>query len=236
MSLHHLAVIMDGNGRWATSRGLPRVMGHQAGYEAMKRLIRQAPELEIKVLTFYCFSTENWARPVDEVDFLMSLPSRFVEQELPELMANNVKVLLSGRLDQVPKAAMRSGERVVAATQNNTGLIVNLAFNYGGRAELLDALQAIAADCLAGRLEPQQITEETVRQHLYQGELPDPDLILRTSGEQRLSNFLLWQSAYSELYFSNSYWPDFDRLELEQIVRDFQQRVRRFGGITQGAP
>jgi len=221
---------MDGNGRWAARQGQPRFMGHQAGYEAMKRIIRCAPDFGIRFLTFYAFSTENWKRPVDEVSFLMALPLRFLEQELQEMNANGVRVIHSGRLDGVPAATRSAIEQAVQNTETNETLTVNLAFNYGGRAEVTDTVRLLAGLIAKGELTAEEIDEQLISSRLYQPALPDPDLIVRASGEQRLSNFLLWQSAYSELIFSDKLWPDFDRDELEKIVDEYSRRQRRYGG------
>ena len=229
--LRHLALIMDGNGRWAEARGLPRFMGHQAGYETLKRIIRIAPEFAIEMLTFYVFSTENWKRPTDEVNFLMALPLNFVDKDLDELMQNEVRVVISGREGMLPEKTLEALHKVTLATAANSGPIVNLAFNYGGRAEIIDAVRALAFDVAAGTLLPQRIEEADLQAKLYQPELPDPDLIVRSAGELRLSNFLIWQSAYSEFYFSDKFWPDFDRDELASIVSAYRQRKRRFGGL-----
>jgi len=230
-TLRHLAMIMDGNGRWATARNQPRFMGHQAGYETMKRIIRLAPDYAIEALSFYAFSTENWGRPIEEVEFLMSLPLRFYEQDLAEMQQNGVRVIHSGRLDAVPDKTRHAIEQVVRETAQNDHLIVNLAFNYGGRAELVDAMRQIAAEVAAGGLQPEQLDEALIGARLYQPELPEPDLIVRASGEQRVSNFLLWQGAYSELYFSEKLWPDFDKEELERILEAYKQRNRRYGQV-----
>ncbi|MCL2497046.1 MAG: isoprenyl transferase [Symbiobacteriaceae bacterium] len=229
--LHHLALIMDGNGRWAERRLLPRTMGHQAGLEAMRRLIRAAPARGIKVLTFFAFSTENWQRPPREVEFLMSLPERFVKQDLPELIENKVKVLHSGVTENIPTATLAAIREACQATVANDRLYVNLAFNYGGQQEIVDAVKAIVQDVQGGILAAEEIRAESISARLYHPELPPPDLIVRASGEQRLSNFLLWQSAYAELLFSPLLWPDFDDQELERICSEYTNRQRRFGGI-----
>ena len=229
--LKHLAIIMDGNGRWATRRGQPRIMGHQAGYEAMRRIIRCAPDFSIRYLTFYAFSTENWQRPLEEVNFLMSLPLWFFEHDLQELKSNGVRVIHSGRLDIVPAKTRSAIEQAVRETVANDILVVNLAFNYGGRAEIADAVRLLANKVAQGQLTPDDVDEEFLSRHLYQPTVPDPDLILRTSGEQRLSNFLLWQTAYSELFFTDTLWPDFDRAELARIIEEYGKRQRRYGGV-----
>lgn len=228
---HHIAFIMDGNGRWAQQRHMPRTYGHQAGMESMRKVIRKCGELGIRVVTFYTFSTENWKRSPSEVDFLMRLPIEFIEQDLPELMANQTKLVLSGSLEDVPAKTVEALLRGVAATKENQKLIVNLAFNYGGRDELVRCFQKIIIEVLEQRVNPTQISEQLIQQYLDQPELPDPDLIIRTGGEQRLSNFLLWESAYTEFYFAQEYWPEMNAELLEKILLDFAGRKRRFGGL-----
>jgi undecaprenyl diphosphate synthase len=210
-------------------------VGHQAGLEAMRRMIRAAKHHSIDVLTFFAFSSENWNRPHDEVAFLMSLPIRFVEQDLAELMLNNVRVLHSGRRDNIPAATLEAVDRAVAETANNTAQTVNLAFNYGGQAEIVDAIRKLAEEISSGSLSSEElhkIDEEAISQRLYHPDLTKPDLIVRSSGELRLSNFLLWQGAYSELYFSDKLWPDFTPEDLAEIIANYSKRERRYGGVS----
>lgn len=227
----HVAFIMDGNGRWAERRGLPRRFGHQAGVEAMRRVIEAAGNLKLAAVTLYAFSTENWTRPREEVDFLMRLPIEWIRRDLHTLMERNVRLMVTGRLDAVPKETSSWITKAVNDTRGNTGLVVNIALNYGGRAEITDAVRVIAAQVKRGELDPDTISEETIAAHLYAPELPAPDLVVRASGEQRLSNFLIWQSAYAELLFSSKLWPDFDEQEIVTILNAYQQRDRRFGGL-----
>ena len=227
----HVAVIMDGNGRWATQRGLPRVAGHSHGVTAVRNVARAAGNLGIRFLTLYAFSSENWNRPRHEVSTLMSLLERSIDRELPELMARNVRFRVIGRPNGVPAAVRRRIEHVVQTTATNTGLTLVMAFNYGGRDELVDACRALAREVEAGRLRPEQIDEARLSRALYTEDVPDPDLLIRTSGEMRVSNFLLWQIAYTELWVTPTLWPDFGARELYLAVRDFQQRDRRFGRV-----
>jgi undecaprenyl diphosphate synthase len=227
----HVAVIMDGNGRWATQRGLPRVAGHTEGVTSVRNVVRAAGELGIAFLTLYAFSSENWNRPSHEVSTLMSLLERSVDRELPELMARNVRFKVIGRPNGVPSAVKGRIEHVVDVTSANTGLTLLMAFNYGGRDELVDACRALAREVEAGRLRPSEIDEVRVARALYTGGVPDPDLLIRTSGELRVSNFLLWQIAYTELWVTPTLWPDFGLRDLYLAVADFQQRDRRFGRV-----
>lgn len=227
----HVAVIMDGNGRWATSRGLPRVAGHHEGVKAAREIVRSADAVGLRYLTLYAFSTENWSRPAQEVTLLMSLLERAIVNELPELMERNVRLRIIGRADGVPAPVARGMGRVVHATAQNTGLQLFMAFNYGGRDELLDAVRSLARRVAAGELAPDDITESHVSRELYTKDVPDPDLLIRTSGEMRVSNFLLWQIAYTELWMTPTLWPDFGAADLYRAVADFQGRTRRFGGV-----
>ncbi|HZK23858.1 MAG TPA: isoprenyl transferase [Oscillospiraceae bacterium] len=227
----HVAIIMDGNGRWAAKRGLPRTAGHHAGMVALRRIIRAANEIGLGVLTVYAFSTENWHRPPAEVNFLMRLPSEFLRTDLPELIAKNVRVMMSGAREGLPDYTLAAIDQAMTSTAANTGMILNFALNYGSRAEILHAVQGIAQAVIAGSLHVQEITEETIKQHLYTSELPDPDLLIRPSGEVRLSNFLLWQLAYAELWFVDIYWPDFKAEHLLAAIEAYRQRDRRFGGL-----
>ncbi|NLZ39408.1 MAG: isoprenyl transferase [Firmicutes bacterium] len=227
----HIAIIMDGNGRWAAQRGLPRTAGHHAGMAALRRTIRAANDLGIKVLTVYAFSTENWNRPAAEVDFLMRLPSEFLRTDLPELVAKNVKVMMSGSYEGLPQHTIEAVNEAINKTANNTGMILNFALNYGSRAEIVKAVREISQAVAAGSLQVDEINEEMISNHLYTAGLPDPDLLIRPSGEIRLSNFLLWQLAYAELWFVDIYWPDFTREHLLAAIEAFSQRDRRFGAI-----
>ena len=227
----HVAIIMDGNGRWASKRGLPRTAGHHAGMVALRRTIKNANELGIKVLTVYAFSTENWSRPQREVDFLMRLPKEFLRTDLPDLIEKNVKVVMIGKADSLPQHTRQAVDEALIATSQNTGMILNFALNYGSRAEIIHAVQKIGQGVANGKISPGEIDEQTINKHLYTVNLPDPDLLIRPSGEIRLSNFLLWQLAYAELWFTDVYWPDFDREHLLEAIEAYQERDRRFGGI-----
>jgi undecaprenyl diphosphate synthase len=230
---NHIAIIMDGNGRWAKERGYPRFKGHQEGMDNVKRIVKVANREGVKYLTIYAFSTENWKRPKAEVDFLMKLPTQFLNHYLPELIEENVKVTMIGYFDQLPKHTKKAMEEAVLRTQSNTGLILNIALNYGGRLEITEAMQQIAKEVEAGQLSADEITEDVIGQHMYTKDLPDPDLLIRTSGEVRLSNFLLWQLAYSEFWFSSVHWPAFDEEEFLKALRAYSQRKRRFGGLNE---
>jgi undecaprenyl diphosphate synthase len=227
----HVAIIMDGNGRWATRRGFPRVAGHREGVKTARAIFRAADELGLRYLTLYAFSTENWTRPEEEVATLMRLLEEAIVRELPELMSRNVRLRVIGRSHGVPLLVRRGLDRVVQATQHNSGLNLMMAFNYGGREELLDAFRALAEKVRAGVLSPGEISEDHVQGALYTEGIPDPDLLIRTSGEMRVSNFLLWQIAYTELWVTPTLWPDFGPLELYRALADFQGRSRRFGGV-----
>ncbi|HLP90718.1 MAG TPA: isoprenyl transferase [Nostocaceae cyanobacterium] len=227
----HVAVIMDGNGRWAKHRGLPRIMGHKRGVDALKDLLRCCNDWGIQALTAYAFSTENWKRPQEEVDFLMTLFQVVLRQELREMLAENVKIQFVGNLQVLPKSLQEEIFHAVKTTYNNTGLRFSVATNYGGRQEILQACQAIAQKVQQGLLQPDEITEEIFSNHLYTAGIVDPDLLIRTSGEMRLSNFLLWQMAYGEIYITDTLWPDFDRAEFHRALCAYQQRERRFGKV-----
>ncbi|WP_379126599.1 isoprenyl transferase [Paenibacillus sp. sgz500958] len=227
----HVAIIMDGNGRWAKRRGLPRIVGHQNGMKAVKRATIAADELGIQYLTMYAFSTENWKRPKEEVDFLMRLPEEFLALELDELIAKNVQVRMMGDTEALPSYTRRAMEEAIARTAGNTGLILNFALNYGSRKEIQDCMRSLGEDIQAGRLAPDQITAEMIDSRLLTGGIPDPDLLIRTSGEMRLSNFMLWQLAYSEFWFTDVFWPEFDKEHLLEAVAEYQRRSRRYGGL-----
>jgi undecaprenyl diphosphate synthase len=228
----HVAIIMDGNGRWAAQRGLPRGEGHRRGVEALRRTVRAAGDLGIGILTIFSFSSENWSRPLAEIRDLMGLLRRFVRNDLVELHHNNVRVRIIGERGHLDPEIGRLLQEAEDLTRGNTGLILVVAFNYGARQEVARAACRLASEVAAGRLAPEAITAESIAAHLDAPDLPDPDLIIRTSGEQRLSNFLLWQAAYSELVFVPTYWPDFDRAALEGAIAEYRRRERRFGGLA----
>jgi undecaprenyl diphosphate synthase len=227
----HVAVIMDGNGRWATRRGFPRVAGHREGVKAARAIVRAGHALGLRYLTLYAFSTENWTRPENEVSMLMRLLEETINRELPELMEKNVRLRVIGRPTGVPLPVRRGFDHVVRETRGNTGMTLLMAFNYGGRDELLDAFRALAARVQAGELKPEEVSEAHIAGALYTDGVPDPDLLIRTSGEMRISNFLLWQIAYTELWMTPTLWPDFGPADLYRAIAEFQGRVRRFGGV-----
>lgn len=232
----HIAVIMDGNGRWAQKRMLPRIAGHKEGMNNVKVITKHASKLGVKVLTLYAFSTENWKRPTDEVNFLMKLPVDFFDVFVPELIEENVKVNVMGYKEFLPAHTQKAVENAMEQTKENTGLILNFALNYGSRAEILTAVNDIVALAKSGDL-PDEVDEKTFSSHLMTASLgealQDPDLLIRTSGEERISNFLLWQIAYSELFFTDKYWPDFTITDLEEAIGSYQLRNRRFGGLKE---
>lgn len=228
----HVAVVMDGNGRWATDRGLPRIDGHAAGEEALFDTVEGAIDLGVRWLTVFAFSTENWRRPIDEVRFLMRFNEGILLRHREDLHKRNVRVRFIGRRGgRVPKRVLRRVEETEELTVNNTGMTFTVAFNYGGRAELGDAAREIAREVAAGRLDPERVDEKVLARHLYAPDMPDVDLLVRTSGECRISNFLLWELAYSELVFVETLWPDFRRANLFAAVREYQRRERRFGAV-----
>ncbi|MFN4218725.1 MAG: isoprenyl transferase [Candidatus Bipolaricaulia bacterium] len=227
----HIAIIMDGNGRWAKERGLSVHHGHQAGRQAVKRTIQACLQLGIPYLTVYAFSTENWQRPASEVNFLMKLLEQAIDDELGELKRTGVRVRVIGRLNEkLPETLVRKVCQVIEETKHNRKLTLTIALNYGGRAEIIDAARKLATEAAAGRLDPRSITEENFHEFLYTNGTPDPDLVIRTGGEMRLSNFLLWQLAYAEFVSTPVYWPDFDKAELIRAILEYQRRERRFGG------
>ncbi len=228
----HVAIIMDGNGRWAAARGLPRGEGHRRGVEALRRTIRAAGDIGIKFVTIFSFSAENWSRPANEVIDLMGLLRLFVRNDLAELHRSNVRVRVIGERVGLDPDIGRLLMEAEELTKTNSGLTLVVAFNYGARQEITRAARRIAEEVIAGRLKPTDVTMERISTFLDAPDIPDPDLIIRTSGEQRLSNFLLWQSAYSELVFVPCFWPDFDRAVLEAAIREYQRRERRFGGLV----
>jgi undecaprenyl diphosphate synthase len=228
----HVAIIMDGNGRWAAARGLPRGEGHRRGVEALRRTVRAAGEIGIGILTIFAFSSENWARPKSEIRDLLGLLRLFIRNDLADLKRNNVRVRVIGERETLAPDVRRLLEEAEDLTQGNDGMTLVVAFNYGARQEIARAAQRLADEVAAGRMSSSDITAERLSQFMDMPDLPDPDLIIRTSGEQRLSNFLLWQSAYSELVFVPTFWPDFDRAALEQAISEFARRERRFGGLA----
>jgi undecaprenyl diphosphate synthase len=232
----HVAIIMDGNGRWAARRSLPRIAGHRAGADAVRRAVETAARLQLECLTLYAFSTENWKRPRLEIRALMDLLMEFLRKELKALRDNNIRFRLIGRSDGLHISVLEQIRRAELATMQNTGLQLNIAINYGGRTELVDAMRRIAGEVAAGRLRPEEIGEATIEAKLYTHMLPDPDLLVRTSGETRISNFLLWQIAYSEIYITQTLWPDFDERALLAALIEYQQRDRRFGGVIEAKP
>lgn len=227
----HVAVIMDGNGRWAKRRGLPRIMGHRQGVDALKELLRCCNDWGIQALTAYAFSTENWGRPLEEVTFLMTLFERVLVRELQEMMEENVRIQFVGNLAALPPSLQAQIERSMTETQNNRGIQFTVATNYGGRQEILQACRDIATKVQQGHIQPDEIDEALFSRHLYTANVCDPDLLIRTSGEMRLSNFLLWQMAYAELYITDALWPDFDRSQFHKALSAYQQRDRRYGKI-----
>ncbi|AOM83153.1 isoprenyl transferase [Salisediminibacterium beveridgei] len=227
----HIAIIMDGNGRWAKKRGLPRVAGHREGMNTVRRTVRQANRYGVEALTLYAFSTENWKRPKTEVEFLMRLPERFLTKELPELMEQNVTVRVTGEIDKLPEYTRRAVENAVIETAGNDGLILNFALNYGSRAEMVQGIQSICQEVKDGNLLIDDIDESLFQSHLMTHDLKDPDLLIRTSGEIRLSNFMLWQLAYSEFWFTEVLWPDFKEEDFQKAIAVYQTRQRRYGGV-----
>ena len=228
----HVAIIMDGNGRWAKERGLRRTIGHRQGVEAVRRTVRAAIDLNIPYLTIYSFSSENWSRPRAEVDDLMGLMKRFIRRDLADLHRNNVRIRIIGERQSVDPELMNLIDEAVELTRNNCALNLVIAFNYGSRGEVAKAARRLAVEVAEGRMTPDEITIDRLEGELDTAGIPDPDLLIRTSGEQRLSNFLLWQTAYTEFVFLQTYWPDFDRAALERAIAEFRARERRFGGLS----
>ena len=228
----HIAIIMDGNGRWAKRRGLPRSEGHRKGLGVVRDIIKAAGELGVKVLTLYAFSSENWKRTVDEVDFLMKSCEAFLNKELPSMIKNNIRFKHIGKLEDLPTSLQNCIRNSIELTRNNHKLCIQLAFNYGARLEIIDVIKKIAEDVKKGKLSSADITESLVSHYLYTKDVPDPDLLIRTSGEMRVSNFLLWQICYSEIYVTKKCWPDFNKRELMRAIEDYQKRCRRFGGVN----
>lgn len=232
----HIAIIMDGNGRWAVGRGKQRIVGHEQGAKSVRRIVTECARLQKDrggpdYLTLYSFSMENWKRPQEEVSFLMQMYVQYLQQERATMMENNIRFRQIGRLERLPEPVLEQMRRTVDQTSRNTGLTLVLALNYGSRAEIVDAVQAIARKVRQGRIEPDRIDEQTISEHLYTAGMPDPDLLIRTAGEMRISNYLLWQISYAELYVSDVLWPDFDEAELHRAILAFSRRNRRFGGL-----
>ncbi len=229
----HVAVIMDGNGRWAQKRHLPRIAGHRSGTQSARTTIETCARLKIEALTLYAFSVENWRRPKTEIDFLMQLLREYLKKEMPLLQKNEIRMRFLGRIDELPAGVQKDVREAMEKTAGNKGMVLCVALNYGGRAEIVDAMNAILAD-RNGHGAPDKVTEEQLSQHLYTEGLPDPDLLIRTSGEMRVSNFLLWQIAYAEIFVTETLWPDFNRARLLEALVEFQKRERRYGGIREG--
>jgi len=228
----HIAIILDGNGRWAKQRGLPRIEGHRRGINRIREIVKAANELGVKVLTLFAFSTENWKRPKNEVGMLMSSLKRFLDNEIRDFNEKNIRFKKIGRDDPIPAEVQESIKKSEDLTKNNSGLIVNLALNYGSRAEIVDAAKKITCSVKEGSFNLDNLDEESFSNFLYTADLPDPDLLIRTSGEMRISNFLLWQLSYAELYFTKKHWPDFTKGDLLAAINDFRERDRRFGNIN----
>jgi undecaprenyl diphosphate synthase len=226
----HIAIIMDGNGRWAQKRHLPRVAGHRSGTKSARMAIETSARLQIEALTLYAFSVENWRRPKTEIEFLMQLLREYIRKEMPLLQRNNIRMRFLGRADELPDAVQKDTREATEALAKNSGMVLNIALNYGGRAEIVDAMNAILT-ARNGHQPPQPITEEDLARHLYTADLPDPDLLIRTSGEMRVSNFLLWQIAYAEIFVTETLWPDFNRARFLEALLDYQKRERRYGAI-----
>jgi undecaprenyl diphosphate synthase len=228
----HVAIIMDGNGRWASERGMHRLWGHHQGYRTLKKVVRSASDFGIRVLTVYGFSSENWKRPKHEVEGLMHLIEMAARNELRELHENNVRMRFTGRRHELPESLQEVMAHNEAFTRENTGLTLNLCINYGGRMEIVDAARRLVEQAARGEIGPRDVTPDLFAQNLYSGDLPDPDLLIRTAGEMRVSNYLLWQIAYSELWVTPAYWPDFSESYLADAIRDYQSRTRKFGGVV----
>ena len=233
---HHVAIIMDGNGRWAKKRGLPRIAGHREGVKSVHEIVEAAGELGVKVLTLYTFSKENWKRPAWEISALMRLLITTINKELRDLMKNNVKIVTIGHLEDLPLRTRSSVEKAIEMTKDNTGMILCLALSYSGRKEIVDAVKGIIHEIQHHAMDPNSIEEDTITKYLYTWHLPEPDLLIRTSGEFRVSNFLLWQLAYAEIYVTETLWPDFRRKNFYEAVKDYQNRERRFGMVSEQLP
>lgn len=231
----HVAVIMDGNGRWAQKRHLPRIAGHRQGTQSARTTIETCARLKIEALTLYAFSVENWRRPKTEIDFLMQLLREYLKKEMPLLQKNEIRMRFLGRIHELPAAVQKDVREAMEKTAGNKGMVLCVALNYGGRAEIVDAMNAVLKEQI-GNASPSPVTEEHLARHLYTEGLPDPDLLIRTSGEMRVSNFLLWQIAYAEIFVTETLWPDFNRARLLEALVEFQKRERRYGGIREGQP
>jgi len=229
----HIAIIMDGNGRWAKNKALSRISGHLKGVNAVREVVTACRELGIKVLTLYAFSIENWKRPAEEVNALMGLLKEYLQKECEEMLQNNIRLNAIGRLSDLPPDVQATLQETIKQTEHCDGMILNLALSYGGRSEILHAVQGIVSDLKKDKIKPEEITVQRFSQYLWTHGLPDPDLLIRTSGEFRISNFLLWQIAYTELYVTDTLWPDFDQRELSKAIADYQSRERRFGLISE---
>ncbi|MCS7236899.1 MAG: isoprenyl transferase [Thermoguttaceae bacterium] len=227
----HIAIIMDGNGRWAAQRGWPRIEGHRRGVQAVGRVVRACVRWQIPFLTLYCLSSENWKRPPQELSALMELLGQFMVEARREILRQNIRLRILGRREGIPDHVLREMDKTVSLSAENRGLCLSLAINYGGRSELVDAVRTIVNKVRAGKLDPDQINDQVISDHLYTSGLPDPDLLIRTAGEMRVSNFLLWQISYAELWVTQDCWPDFTEEHLRQAICDYAQRVRRFGGL-----
>jgi undecaprenyl diphosphate synthase len=228
----HIAIIMDGNGRWAERQNLPRVAGHQRGVDSVRRTTEECARLKIEQLTLYCLSSENWKRPQTEINFLMHLLEQYMIEERATIMDNNVRVRMLGRRNEIPEQVLRELDKTVELSSSNDGMWLNLAINYGGRAEIVDAVRAIAERVASGQISVEQIDESQIAEQLYTAGAPDPDLLIRTAGEMRISNFLLWQISYAEIWVTDKCWPEFDELTLHEAIRAYAARRRRFGGLA----
>jgi undecaprenyl diphosphate synthase len=228
----HVAIIMDGNGRWARQRGLPRIEGHRRGVQSVRATVEECCRLGIEQLTLFCLSVENWKRPRTELDFLMALLRKYLREERAEIMEQNIRFTTIGRRSGLPPKVLREIDENIRLSRKNTGTVLCLAINYGGRTELVDAMRDLAKKAREGSLDPEAINEETLAGAMYTSGMPDPDLLIRTAGEMRVSNFLLWQISYAELWVTEKCWPDFSRATLRQALRDYSRRERRFGGLT----
>lgn len=227
----HIAIIMDGNGRWANRKFMPRTMGHKAGMEALHRTVETCARIKVAFLSVYAFSTENWKRPPEEVNYLMQLLVEYIDKEIDELHRNNIKIMITGDYASLPVQCVKGVEKALDRTKNNTGMILNIALNYGSRREIVRAVKIIAEKAVDNEINPADIDEDLIGSLLYTQNIPDPDLLIRTAGEMRISNFMLWQVAYTELFITPVMWPDFDRPILMQAIWSYQQRERRFGGL-----
>ncbi len=229
----HIAIIMDGNGRWAERQGQPRIEGHRRGVSIVRRTVEECARLHVDQLTLYCLSSENWKRPQYELDFLMQLLEQYMIEERATIMENNIRVSVIGRRDGIPEGVQREMDKSIELSAANTGTRLCLAINYGGRAEMLDAVKTIARKACDGILAPDDLTEQLIADHLYTAGMPEPDLLIRTAGEMRISNFLLWQISYAEIWVTDHCWPEFDEADLHEAIREFARRDRRFGGLNQ---